>query len=217
MSETVANVIASLRRRIPTITPDDALEYINRVHEDLSAMLPLRQDTEDVSLTDGTREYSLDEDIVQIWDAEYRTSATEGHQMKQTSVPDLVLDRAAWRLAVDGKPFEYYIWGNTTGKVVGFFPTPETTTTSGYPIVRLYVSRRNTLTLSDSLPQTILNKQVYVEGAAWYYCADFKPDMESFYDRRYQEHKIRLKRFYYSQMPFHSPSIRANISWGSLR
>src|SRR3990167_8936425 len=98
--DAASQVITDLRERFPDVGTDaKALRLINMIHKRIVSRLGIRDTTLDISLTDGTREYDLAEDAVQIRAAFYVSSATAGdsHELIATSLDKLDITDGAWR------------------------------------------------------------------------------------------------------------------------
>jgi hypothetical protein len=149
-----------------------ALEYINEVHADLLRQLPLVTATEDLSVTSGTQEYAINEATVRIVAAEWVTSATERRSLVVTDYDYLNSEEPNWRRRSAGTPSRVYLWRSATDYVVGIDPKPNTTTSGGYPVLRLHATRVGTLTATGSLPKGIINKDVYAYGAMLRFAMD---------------------------------------------
>lgn len=166
MADTVTTIVDACQYDYPDMTDAKGVEYANVVHRRLLTAFPeLRIDTEDINLTSGTGEYSLDEDIYKVHSALYLTAASTGTVLDETSVTELDNKNAGWRLESSGTPTGFYVWANTTGQVVGLYPKPNTTTSGGFPKVTLYVTRRpSALTGSDTVFTMLPDSQIYKEG-----------------------------------------------------
>lgn len=162
--------------------------------------LGIRDTTLDISLTDGTREYDLAEDAIQIRAAYYVSSATAGdfHELRQTSIDKLDQVEGSWRQRADeSKPSRYYIKTatntRTAKKQIGFDPIPPTTT-STYPKVVLYVTDADDLQSADTLPTSLQDSQIYLDGMSYLFCkahlgpnAQETKDWKKEFDQRCQE------------------------------
>lgn len=211
---TVRDVYGRVRARkgFEDLTKEDFTNHINRVHKDILIRMPVRVNTEDISLTSGTKEYALDSDIVKVWEAyRYDTSST-GEALTATSVHDLHLDTPHFRFDANGKPKMFYVWNSvTTGDVIGFHPTPDTTTSSGYPKITLHVTRENTLDMTTTLPTGVKDHQIYIEGVCYYAAMDVMPEKAQFWFNAYQMEMDKNRRFYQNRNPDHSPSVAPRI------
>lgn len=179
MAELVSDCMIEVQRIIDC-TDAIALEYINKADRDISTILRLRETTEDINLTAGTNEYALStETILKVWAGRYiRSSATgDSNRMKETSYERMDLMMGDWRSDPSDEPTKFAIKpGSTGGASVLFHPTPATTTSGGYPIVRLYVTISKALISGDSLPALLKSSDVYTYRAAFRLANDVAKD-----------------------------------------
>lgn len=188
MAITVSTVQEKIQRRFPDCSDTVALEYINEVHQDLLRQLPLVTATEDISVTASTQEYAINESTIRICAAEWVTSATERSPLTVTDYDYLNSEERSWRSRSAGTPSRVYLWRSATDNVIGMDPKPDQTTSGGYPVVRLHVTRVATLTGGDSLPKSILTKDAYVYGAMLRFAMDNRtyadeiPMLKAMYD-----------------------------------
>lgn len=180
----VNQVIAKFRRALPGIDETRAQQIFNDAHRIILARTRLREVTIQVSLTNGTREYDLTETALLILAAEYRQTATSYRALSEISVDALDENHAGWRSnTITGTPLRYYIIhhnnSNTAKMQVGFYPTPNTTTATGYPIVDIHAIREATLANTDAVPPQLLSDAVYVSVM----CEQACREIESFRDQ----------------------------------
>lgn len=205
MPVTVASVFTRVRRAFNDASDTVLLEYAQEVNDDIFTELDIKQDTEDISLAAGTIEYVLDEDIRKVLSAELRKSATDIRPLRAIGKSQL---KGAWRDGPRGDPGRFYTAGNSSGtRVVGFTPTPITTTSGGYPIVRLYVTRTSTLTALGNLPLGMRSSDVYVFGINRRLCADSKRDEEAYWHEKYLEQLAKERALFWSQNVDSPPSM----------
>lgn len=172
--DTATVIVGDFQSRFPDISTADALRLLNMIHGRILARLGIRDDTLDISLTDGTREYDLAETARQIRDAYYIASATAGdyHILTETSMDKLDLTDSGWRQrANEEKPRWFYVKTatntNTSKKQIGFDPIPGTTTSGGYPKVTLYITEHTDLVGADTIPPSLQDSQIYLDGMSW--------------------------------------------------
>lgn len=157
--------------RYSDISTANALRLFNMIHKRILARLGIRDTTLDISLTDGTREYDLAETAMQIRAAYYVRSATDAYQLEELTIDgNDILDKG-WRTdTTEQEPTSYYILtatnSNTSKKRIGFDPIPPTTT-STYPKVTLYITQHTDLIGSDTLPTSLQDSQIYLDGMSW--------------------------------------------------
>lgn len=203
---TVASAITRVKRSFPSALNATILEYFQEVEQDLDLLLDFKEDTEDVNLTAGTYEYALDVDILKVTGAELRKSATDVRPMRAIEKSDL---RGAWRDAERRDPSRFYLARNNSGvRVVGFDGIPPTTTSAGYPIARLYVTRGITLTDVGNLNSGIRSVDTYVFGACWRLAPEFKPEMTDYWRKLYEGKKTEEFQLAWGSNTGSAPSIQ---------
>jgi len=183
----MSTVITRAQRIFKDLQSATIVDYANEVHDDLCRKVPQILATEDITLVAAQQEYTLLEASLQIYHAEYWTSATYRVPLNAFDVTAWDIQSPNWRAVPQGQPTFYAAWRNSTDNVLVLHPKPATATTGGYPMVRLYVSRGETLTSSGNLPKGISSADVYVFGIAMRYAADRVPSKFAFYEKRYEK------------------------------
>jgi len=173
----VSDVTARVRQICPGFYPDAdpyALAFVNEVQVDIALECALFSfETVDISVVNGTRDYSVDPTIYQLSSAIYYQTSTSRWPLQVSSLNEMENRYPAWQADQVGSPFKIFFNGNT----VGLYQTPDTTTVSGYPLVRLTVRKAHQFAaLSDTLPvQTPrIDAWAYPVAARW--CADHEVD-----------------------------------------
>jgi len=202
MADTIQTVISAVQRRLPDLQSSWALTLADYVHREIMTYIPGLIMTNEsspvlVSLTSGTKEYSISEWVMQIDYATYLTGAGAGTKLLETSVELLNKMDPAWRTEPTGVPVQFYVSSDGTGANLGLHPTPATTTSGGYPIVQLFGSQRasTALTNSSTVPPTCLNSLLYIEGISYYAAIEIRPQMAAAFKATYME-QIALNRKY---------------------
>lgn len=220
MAITVASVLARIQRRFPDCSDAVATAYVNEVHQDLLRQLPIVTATEDISLVAGTQEYAYAEATIKIVSAEYFGSATDRHHMFPTDLDHLNNNEPGWRSRGRGRPTRYYLWRDSSGNgVIGFDPTPVSTTSGGYPLVRLYQTRVETLTGASNLPEGILSAELYVYGAQRRFALDnraYSEEVPALMQLEKQAYDLERKA-YDERSPFKKKVQIRNIGMGGVR
>lgn len=136
--------------------------------------LRLRTTMEVISLTQGTREYDLPDDLTNIREAYYQPSATaDTWQVLQGTTRDLLARVDTGWLADSSQnvPQRYYVdqaADSDSGKrIIGFDQVPQVTTSGGYPNVTLYTVETADLTLSETMPIGIYTDDVLLYEMAY--------------------------------------------------
>lgn len=182
MSVIVSDLIAKALNQLSDFPPDmssDALAYFQDADNFICENFRLYpEDTSDISLTYGVGTYTLDDDITKIWAATYYFNANSWQPLKPTSYDELDYKQMGWRDVSPSLPSMFYDLGTT----VGFFTKPNATTTGGYPIVRLYVSRKRVLDFDTEMPGQVPNYNLWVYFALREFARDRHPDMLEKYE-----------------------------------
>lgn len=218
-AETVANVIEDARVACPDLADDTAaLRWLNVVHRNLVEEFRLVTTTTDLTLVAGTREYTLGDEYSAIWSAEYRASSTATPiPVEPTSVDELDADYGAWRDFRRTEPRFFYQYTDTNGAaVVGFDALPQTSSSGGYPTVRLYVSKYVALTGGGNIPASVRDYKVYT----WGLCCEFaklrKRDELPVFEKLYEDAKNQLGTYIARRQRNNEPKIipmlRAGVS-----
>lgn len=204
MAVTVATCISRLQREFDDISQAIAEEYLSLADREILGRLPLREDTEDISLTSGTATYAFSaETVIRIRSAEYLKSATVTNRktLIATSIAELDLTNESWRATQNQEPTHYYLTSTSAGAMrLGLWPTPNTTTSGGYPLVRCYIHRSASLASGGSLPAIIRKPDMYVWCAGWLYAEDYRPfekaqEMKARFENALREEEDYLNSF----------------------
>lgn len=166
--------------------------------------LEARNGTVSILLTSGTKQYDLPANIVKVWEAYYQMSAdASGWTLLQpTSLQQLAAYDSGWRAwNITSTPMEYYITtavnGNSSKDQIGFHPTPNTTSSGGYPAVILYCTVHADLLVGDTVPPAITDPYLIAYRMAYQWAKLKRPDAAAFYENSYskelQDEKARQK------------------------
>jgi hypothetical protein len=179
MGSSVDQVVTKFRRIYPDCGSSRAGEIFADVHREILVRLRLREKTVSINLTDGTKEYDLGDTSLLVMGADYIKSATDGDfiNLSPTSVDHLDYDDPSWRARLgEGDPTQYYLRNvesnDTSKQVIGFLPIPDTTTSAGYPIVRVYCHVEGTITTSETVPPQLLSDDIYTTTMAHKYARE---------------------------------------------
>ena len=192
----VSDVIDSAQRAFPKMTDADALKIYKSVFIEVLAHLQIEGGSDDENLTSGTREYELtyDPQIIGNIVVYYLTAAATATKLTPVTEDWMDENISEWRVTTDtGTPSRFYIGSptsaslSTQGKqVIGLDPIPDTTTTGGYPIVRIYGTEYEEPAATSDVPQSIPLTSVLSDGIKRDYAKDrarhlypgFKSDFE---------------------------------------
>lgn len=130
MTKTQGALITSIRDRldetIPTFWSDAQIcRWINEALLDVARRTETIQDRDDVSVSAGTREYSLPTDCLRVYRVEFRaTGASEAYplEFRQFNAMD-----AIWGTSQEittGMPVLYTIWGYSPSNKIVLYPVP---------------------------------------------------------------------------------------------
>lgn len=203
MTFTVAGVENRVQRRFPDFVDATADEYINLVHQELLWELPLITTSEDISLTAGTQEYAVNAECIRIISAELVSSATVRTPIEIVRKEYLDQVQPGWRSITRGTPSRMYLTRSTTAYTVGLLPIPVTTTSGGYPVLRLHESRTDELSTGDNLPQGLMTPDVYVYGALYRFALDNRAtdDEVAMFKKMFEESKQKERKRHESMSP----------------
>jgi len=208
MTYTVAQVVAAAQRSLPDLQVSRGYDLVNQVHREILAFIPeLRRDTVSIALVVGTGEYALGAQMFQVDQVVYAPGGAGSSivlapiliEQLNNSEPTWRTDpSASWTAAGVHGPYYY-----TTGKVVsaadlpvlsiGFYPVPNfnTGTLSLWGSVLQPVD----LTAGETVFDSLLSSQVYVEGVRYYAATELRPEMASAFKAAYSEAIAQNKNF----------------------
>lgn len=151
MATTVASVIAKVKRYFSQVQDPVVLEALNNVHPQIEIDIDLSGTTESINLTANFREFAYSVLDIKIWQVRYVRSATTGDyiNLTATSWDELHGTDPEWLRYTAGEPLQYYVrHGN-----IGLDRLAPTTTSGGYPVLQLDVSRTSPLTDIGNMPE----------------------------------------------------------------
>lgn len=209
MAETVVDTIADIRAVYPDIGSDDkVLRMLNKAHVELTEEFRLVLDTIYIRLDGESREYSLPEGVLAVWSAEYIESDEYPRRIAETSADYLDSQLGAWRLPTKGIPQQWYEWGDEGAPMIGFDPIPDGETSpdsdSGFPIVRLKVTMRQTLRKPaeghseyiTSLPATLLTNEPYVAHVCYQFAKQTNKKDLPLRKQLFEETRAKLEMYH---------------------
>ncbi len=220
---TPVSVVIDIANEHETISPLRAITLFNEAHHYICSQCKLYPTlTAQVNLTAGTAEYALSTvvpntpsgGILKIWEAYYYTSASSWTPIYPRNVDSLYADAGpGWELITQSTPYAFYERGGN----IGFYPTPNISTSSSYPNVTLYYDTIPVLGEADSLPavDTIYPWVYYMCWLQVRAVAD-KPAAELDGSRKaywewFQESMKRLRESINGRVPRDKPRIAANV------
>lgn len=190
---TLADAINQARQTFPEMSSTRALGYASIVHRRLLKVLNIRENSTTISLTTGTGDYDLPVDVAGIFAVVYYQSSTAYSALSLTSFEDQDMIYPEWRADTStGTPSKYLIRSTKSTDpsdkfTLTLLPTPNTTTGTGYPILKIwYVDHADVTGLDAVLPGTLLDDRVYVNGIRALYCEDNALEKTGFYQSAYE-------------------------------
>lgn len=211
MSFTVATIVSSVQRTYSMLTTSDVVGYLNEVRPDILRRLRLRNTTQNINLTADTQEYAITVPMLGATSVSYIRSADEADKraLEPTNLEALDITQPQWRNRASSEPRSYYFIDGLTGPKIGFFPKPDLTTTTGYPIVTIYYLDCNTLASGDTVYDNLLSPMLYVHAICKRYAEDRGledlPLREKFFNDEYKANEDYLKG---RQTKSHSTRLR---------
>lgn len=165
---TVAQFLLDVQQARPDQTDANVLLKLNAAWGDFLQECEADTDTESISLTSGTRFYTPANRYAQVLACTYQTSATAAKSLIETT-PDEIDMWYAGKRAVEnasGAPTHYALESQYTSAgtlptllKLWLYPTPDTSTSAGYPIVKLTGTTYVAFTSSDSFPTWLFNTE----------------------------------------------------------
>jgi hypothetical protein len=208
---TVAKLISLARRHFDTFDDAEALTYAQAVHNKILRLIRVKPDEDvDISVTAGVNSYTLDANqlISRIWNATWYDSATSFRPLRPRSVDELDFQtRGIWRTQPASTPIWY---DERAGKLI-LYPTPDTTTATGYPKVTLTVQKTDTLTTSTVLPTAIDEYDAWIYGLCRKYAGEKARDQFQMFDALYTQALNDLVAFSQGKAAREMPNIQPNI------
>lgn len=206
---------------IPDIgAPSTAVNIFNEVHNDILARCGIQTGTETLSaLVAGTKEYALSVTARWAATAVYVRSATDGDAVKLVSKAQESLEAqdGTYKFEGTGEPTHYYITHDSEGTVyIGLDPTPDTSTSGGYPKVVMRVGRGATLTAAGNLPLGVKNTTAWIAGIqAFWAKRRGLPEANQKWEE--YEHEVGLLNDWRHDFQQETPSVMVpNQSWRHL-
>ncbi len=140
----VSTFVDDIQRTYPEVTDANVLLDLNIVHEELCKLYRIKVGEEVLSsFVAETRKYNMPSNVAQVYSADFYTSSDSYFPLEPTTVQTLDNYTRGWRSFPSGTPTQYFIDGfvsSGTVPQIGFYPTPDTTTSSSYPQCRMDVA-----------------------------------------------------------------------------
>lgn len=222
----MANFLASdaidgAQRTYPQISDTVGLVLYKEVLIEVLSRMQVEHGSEDKNLTDGTREYEVTYDPQIIGDivVYYLTDADSATRLTPVSQDWMDANVDNWRVTTDtGTPTRFYYGAPTSaalttqGKVViGLDPIPDTTTTGGYPIVRIYGVEYEEPSATSDIPQAVPNIRVFIEGIKRNWAMDRDPANYPLFKSTFEDELAKAQFIDQSKLKgFNSPIIEGD-------
>jgi hypothetical protein len=176
MASTVTAIITEFRSLFYTDCSEATAQTLfNEAYKHVLMNIKCRTAEVILTVTAGTREYTLAEVNQQVnfayW--EPSTDLASSWQLQECNLDSLSIVEPGWQSSggSTSQPTRYYTTNvsNSDGAIIkiGLDPIPSTTSSGGYPRVRLNVTQYSTLTASETVPEGLLDDNVYLFYMAW--------------------------------------------------
>lgn len=205
MSDTISTIVGRVQNRLGDLVTARGIDIANVVHREILSHIPeLRRiahsSPTSISLTASTKEYALTEGIMQVDYVQYRTAAGTAVKLAEMGIEDMNKVVADWRSAAAGTPTQFYLTANSTNggaSMIGFHPTPDTTTSGGYPVAEVFgaIAESSALVAGDTISQLLPHSQVYTEGISYYAAHELRPEAAMAYYNTYMAQLEAAKRY----------------------
>lgn len=192
MASSVNAIITRFQRRFRGVEASYAATLFDDAHRKVLKKCEVRNTTRAITLTADTRQYDLSAAVYKIHEAYYERSATDWIPLYETSLEKLVTLRKGWRNgAVASTPSYYYITSavstDSAKGQIGFEPIPGTSTSGTYPRVVLYTTEYAALTGSETVPENLLDDNVYLDLMSEAFCLENEHEKYALYSAAAQK------------------------------
>ena len=190
MASAVTAIITRFQRRFRGCDSTYAATLFDDAHRLILKKCQVRNTTRVISLTAGTRQYDLNANVYKVHEAYYERSSDPGtwQVINETNTDKLIELSRGWRArSTSSVPWFYYITSTTDSDTaknqIGFHPIPDTTTSGSYPRVVLYVTEYAALTGAETVPENLLDDDVYLDLMSEMYCKETEHEKHGFYEK----------------------------------
>ncbi len=207
----------------PGVADAEMLKYYKEILWEILVLADVEKNSATEDLTDGTREYELSYDPIfaSIDMVYYRSSSTSATKLTPVSVDWMDKHaQADWRTTTNtGTPDKFYIDAPTSssltteGKIViGLDPIPDTGTSSGFPIIKIYGTEFEEPSLTSDVPAMFQSIRVLIEGCKKLYAADRDPEKVLIWQSLYSNELHKTLSFINQQVS-ELDSPRIEMKW----
>jgi hypothetical protein len=208
MPDTVNSIVSKVQERFADASSATVVDYINRVHREIISVIPeIARRVESINLVANNSIYGLPSDCLEVGQALYVTSSNSATKLIRTSQDRLVEEEPTWEFDAAAAPTHFYMQADVTNSAVSnlaiyLYPKPPTSTTSGYPILRCYITDCKTMVGTDSLPEGLASYDVYLEGASYYAANALRgPEIAMAYFQTFQNELAKCRQRWTSMQP----------------
>jgi len=176
MAYTVNQTVTDIQEHYPDCTTAKAIRLINKAVSLVLQDVDGYSNTESINLTAATHTYALANQYARVLDVSYLASATSAKSLIPWSADEMDQEMRGLR-AYDpssGTPTKYFIEPSSTTAAthpvtlrVRLYPVPDTTTSAGYPVLKVTGSTYVALTAGGDLPNWILDQEWIIQEACW--------------------------------------------------
>lgn len=205
MATQVQDIIAAFRSDFyPDCTDAKAQTLFNEAYKTVLASIKCRTAEVILTLTAGTREYTLAEVNQQVNFAYYEPSSnvSQSYQLQETNLDVRSITQKSWQSSggTNGKPDSYYTTNvaNSDGAIIkiGLDPVPDTTSSGGYPRVRLNVTQYSTLTGTETVPEGLKDDNPYLYYMAYRWAIRQDRDMKDYWLSEFERSLAENQTFF---------------------
>ena len=201
MTFSVDTIIDAAQLRYQDLSDTNALRGLNTTRNYVMTLLDLRQTSFDINLTAGTSEYALNEYLFMVDAVQYVRSSTRSDYkvLRATSTEELDATQQDWRKLDNGEPSQFYLNAISTGPVIGVTCPPDTTTSGGYPILRVYGNQGSALAAAGTFYDDLPNDKLYVYGIRKEWAEDNDRDNVGMWDDLFQRELARVQGYLFKK------------------
>jgi len=212
-SELYSSVVTTCQLSYPDCSAAQTLTNLNLIVRQLCRTMPLYRTSAQINLVSGTQEYTLADTIGQIQQVFREDSATARTELDYASIDELNQEDPTWRYRDDSTPTRYYITqvaaASAAGVLkIGFDPTPDTTTATGYPIITVFYTEipSSDFLSSDNTPTLLERPNLLVYGANKLWCETQKlTDQFMMWDKLWSDEYTRQWNHLHNKVQYKPP------------
>lgn len=124
---TALQIITHAKKRYQELTHDDALIYLQEVHDKLTKEMRLTDDSQVFAPVAGQALYTLGSTVMKVWAVELAFALGRPRALEQVSQRQEEIDHPGFRTTPTNTPCQVYQAPGTAGaRQLGFYPVPST-------------------------------------------------------------------------------------------